>query len=151
MIISKLLMGTTVVGFLAAGALYLLYERANAQADAARMRAASAEAAMTQIEDLFEDQRKTLEDFRNVLTAQQETMDDYFEQISSVERELSTAQLEIQKLRAVELNRAISDPFARGDVARDRLNRIVRRIGDQRDSPPSGSAADPSNAGAEPN
>ncbi len=34
MIISKLLMGTTVVGFLAAGALYLLYERANAQADA---------------------------------------------------------------------------------------------------------------------
>ena len=106
MIISKLLMGTTVVGFLAAGALYLLYERANAQADAARMRAASAEAAMTQIEDLFEDQRKTLEDFRNVLTAQQETMDDYFEQISSVERELSTAQLEIQKLRAVELNRA---------------------------------------------
>lgn len=151
MFLSKILAGTTIAGVLASAFLYLLYDRARAQAEAAETRAKSAEAAMAQIEDLFDEQKQTLENFRSVLVAQQETMDDYFAQISAVERELSDAQLEIQQLRAVELNRAIADPFARGDVARDRLERIVLRIGGEGDGAPGGGPANTGDAGTEPN
>ena len=104
---------------------------------------------MTQIEGLFEEQQKSLQDVRDAIKAQQDTMDDHFQKISEVERELSTAQLEIQKLRAVELGNAIEDPFKRGNVARDRLNSIVRTIGNEGNGSQGSGGTDPGDAGTE--